>query len=30
MSEECAEYIKKIAVLERQIKLLSESRKQEE
>jgi polar amino acid transport system substrate-binding protein len=30
MSEECAEYIKKIAVLERQIKLLGESRKQEE
>jgi polar amino acid transport system substrate-binding protein len=30
MSEECSEYIKKIAVLERQIKLLGESRKQED
>ncbi|MDD2369773.1 MAG: GGDEF domain-containing protein [Sulfuricurvum sp.] len=30
MSEECSEYIKKITVLERQIKLLGESRKQEE
>lgn len=30
MSEECTEYIKKITILERQIKLLGESRKQEE
>ncbi|MDD5717715.1 MAG: GGDEF domain-containing protein [Sulfuricurvum sp.] len=30
MAEECSEYIKKIAVLERQIKLMGESRKQEE